>query len=146
MQRSGLTQINNTVNADTKVLIRSAHSPKTNRSFRTTNLITYKPLGIKDTQKNVFREDKVQVEALEKFVQNIFRKTGFRAGQVEIINRAIQGLSVIGLLPTGSGKSLTYQLTALLQPGMTIIIDPIKSLMKDQFEGLLKTALTQLFI
>lgn len=141
LQRSGLTQINNTVNADTKVLIRSAHSPKTNRSFRTTNLITYKPLGIKDTQKNVFREDKVQVEALEKFVQNIFRKTGFRAGQVEIINRAIQGLSVIGLLPTGSGKSLTYQLTALLQPGMTIIIDPIKSLMKDQFEGLIKNGI-----
>jgi len=141
LQRSGLTQINNTVNADTKVLIRSAHSPKTNRAFRTTNLITYKPLGIKDTQKNVFREDKVQVEALEKFVQNIFRKIGFRAGQVEIINRAIQGLSVIGLLPTGSGKSLTYQLTALLQPGMTIIIDPIKSLMKDQFEGLIKNGI-----
>ncbi|MBK6992766.1 MAG: hypothetical protein IPH34_13500 [Chitinophagaceae bacterium] len=35
LQRSGLTQINNTVNADTKVLIRSAHSPKTNRSFKT---------------------------------------------------------------------------------------------------------------
>ena len=81
----------------------------------------------------------MQVEALEKFVQNIFRKTGFRAGQVEIINRAIQGLSVIGLLPTGSGKSLTYQLTALLQPGMTIIIDPIKSLMKDQYDNLLKS-------
>jgi superfamily II DNA helicase RecQ/very-short-patch-repair endonuclease len=141
LQRSGLTNINNTVNADTKVLIRSAHSPKTNRSFRTTNLITYKPLGIKDTQKNVFREDKSQVEALEKFVQNIFRKIGFRAGQVEIINRAIQGLNVIGLLPTGSGKSLTYQLTALLQPGMTIIIDPIKSLMKDQFEGLIKNGI-----
>lgn len=141
LQRSGLTQINNTVNADTKALIRSAHSPKTNRSFRTTNLITYKPLGIKDTQKNLFKEDKEQVEALEIFVQNIFRKTGFRAGQVEIINRAIQGLSVIGLLPTGSGKSLTYQLTALLQPGMTIIIDPIKSLMKDQFEGLIKNGI-----
>jgi len=141
LQRSGLTQINNTVNADTKVLIRSAHSPKTNRSFRTTNLIIYKPLGIKDTQKNIFKEDKKQVEALETFVQNIFRKTGFRAGQVEIINRAIQGLSVIGLLPTGSGKSLTYQLTALLQPGMTIIIDPIKSLMKDQFEGLIKNGI-----
>ncbi|MBL0079878.1 MAG: DEAD/DEAH box helicase [Bacteroidetes bacterium] len=58
-----------------------------------------------------------------------------------MINRAIQGLSGIGLLPTGSGKSLTYQLTALLQPGMTIIIDPIKSLMKDQFEGLLKNGI-----
>ena len=141
LQRSGLTNINNTINADTKVLIRSAHSPKTDRNFKTTSLITYKPLGKKDTQKNIFIENKEQVEALEKFVQTIFRKTGFRAGQVEIINRAIQGLSVIGLLPTGSGKSLTYQLTALLQPGMTIIIDPIKSLMKDQFEGLLKNGI-----
>mgnify|MGYP001351150202 FL=1 len=141
LQRSGLTNINNTINADTKVLIRSAHSPKTDRNFKTTSLITYKPLGKKNTQKNIFIEDKEQVETLEKFVQTIFRKTGFRAGQVEIINRAIQGLSVIGLLPTGSGKSLTYQLTALLQPGMTIIIDPIKSLMKDQFEGLLKNGI-----
>lgn len=141
LQRSGLTNINNTINADTKVLIRSAHSPKTERNFKTTNLITYKPLGKKDTQKNIFIENKEQVEVLEKFIQNIFRKIGFRPGQVEIINRAIQGLNVIGLLPTGSGKSLTYQLSALLQPGMTIIIDPIKSLMKDQFEGLLKNGI-----
>lgn len=141
LQRNGLTKINDSVNAKTKVIIRSAHSPKTDRSFRTTSLISYKALGKKNTQKNTFIEDKKQVEALEKFVQTIFRKTGFRAGQVEIINRAIQGLSVIGLLPTGSGKSLTYQLTSLLQPGMTIIIDPIKSLMKDQFEGLLKNGI-----
>lgn len=140
-QRSGLTEINDSVNATTKVLIRSAHSPKTNRNFKTTSLISYKPLGKKNTKKNIFIEDKKQVEALDKFVQTIFRKTGFRAGQIEIINRAIQGLSVIGLLPTGSGKSLTYQLTSLLQPGMTIIIDPIKSLMKDQFEGLLKNGI-----
>lgn len=141
LQRSGLTNINNTINADTKVLIRSAHSPKTDRNFKTTSLITYKPLGKKDTQRNIFIENKEQVEVLEKFVQTIFRKTGFRTGQVEIINRAMQGLSVIGLLPTGSGKSLTYQLTSLLQPGMAIIIDPIKSLMKDQFEGLLKNGI-----
>lgn len=141
LQRSGLTKINDSVNAKTKVLIRSAHSPKTVRNFKTTSLISYKALGKKNTQKNIFIEDKIQVEALEVFVQTIFRKTGFRAGQVEIINRAIQGHSVIGLLPTGSGKSLTYQLTALLQPGMTIIIDPIKSLMKDQFEGLLKNGI-----
>lgn len=141
LQRSGLTQINKSVKANTNVLLRSAHSPKTNRTFKTTNLISYKPLGIKDTQKNIFREDGGQVVVLEKFVQNIFRKKGFRSGQVEIINRAIQGLSVIGLLPTGSGKSLTYQLAALLQPGMTIIIDPIKSLMKDQYEGLIKNGI-----
>lgn len=141
LQRIGLTKINDSVNATTKVLIRSAHSSKIVRNFKTTSLISYKALGKKNTQKNIFIEDKKQVEALEKFIQTIFRKSGFRAGQVEIINRAIQGFSVIGLLPTGSGKSLTYQLTSLLQPGMTIIIDPIKSLMKDQFEGLLKNGI-----
>ncbi len=138
LQRSGLTTINNSINADTKVLIRSAHSPKTKRQFKTSETIIYKKLGKRNKKENRFEENKEQVAQLEIFVQNIFRKTGFRSGQVEIINRAIQGKSVIGLLPTGSGKSLTYQLTSLLQPGMVIVIDPIKSLMKDQYEGLLK--------
>lgn len=141
LQRSGLSKTNDTIKADTKVLIRSAHSPKTNRSFKTAENITYKKLGKRNKKENIFEENKEQVKHLKKVVQNIFRKTGFRPGQVEIINRAIQGKSVIGLLPTGSGKSLTYQLTALLQPGMTIIIDPIKSLMKDQFEGLVKNSI-----
>ena len=141
LQRSGLSKINDIIKADTKILIRSAHSPKTNRSFKTAENITYKKLGKRNKKENIFEENKEQVKHLEKVVQNIFRKTGFRPGQVEIINRAIQGKSVIGLLPTGSGKSLTYQLTALLQPGMTIIIDPIKSLMKDQFEGLIKNSI-----
>lgn len=138
LQRSGLTKVNESINAKTRVLIRSAHSPKTKRCFKTNELIAYKKLGKKNKKKNVFEEDKEQVESLEKFVQDIFRKTAFRPGQVEIINRAIRGKSVIGLLPTGSGKSLTYQLTSILQPGMAIVIDPIKSLMKDQYEGLLK--------
>jgi ATP-dependent DNA helicase RecQ len=141
LQRSGLTAIDKTILADTSVLIRSSHSPKTSRVFKTTKLISYKPVGERNMRLNVFNEDEVQVKILEYFVQSIFRKTGFRSGQVEIINRAIQTKSVIGLLPTGSGKSLTYQLAALLQPGMTIVIDPIKSLMKDQFEGLLKNGI-----
>lgn len=138
LQRNGLTKIDKSINAETKVLVRSSHSPKTKRSFKTSETISYKKLGKRNKKENKFEENVEQVEQLEKIVQNIFRKTGFRPGQVEIINRAIQGKSVIGLLPTGSGKSLTYQLTSLLQPGMVIVIDPIKSLMKDQYEGLLK--------
>jgi len=141
LQRSGLTAIDKTILADTSVLIRSSHSPKTNRVFKTTKLISYKQVGERNMRLNVFNEDEVQVKKLEYFVQSIFRKIAFRPGQVEIINRALQTKSVIGLLPTGSGKSLTYQLAALLQPGMTIVIDPIKSLMKDQFEGLLKNGI-----
>ncbi|MEI8204215.1 MAG: RecQ family ATP-dependent DNA helicase [Bacteroidota bacterium] len=141
LQRSGLSRINEQIKANTKVLIRSAHSLKTKRIFKTAENIIYKKLGKRNKKENVFEENKEQIKHLEKIVQNIFRKTGFRSGQIEIINRAIQGKSVIGLLPTGSGKSLTYQLSALLQPGMTIVIDPIKSLMKDQFEGLQKNSI-----
>lgn len=49
----------------------------------------------------------------------------------------MQNKGVIGLLPTGGGKSLTYQMAALLQPGITVVIDPLKSLMEDQYDGLL---------
>ena len=74
---------------------------------------------------------------LEYFLQLIFRKESFRAGQLPILTRALRNKSVIGLLPTGGGKSLTYQLAAMLQPGITIVIDPLRSLMLDQYEGLL---------
>jgi len=119
------------------IQIHSSHSPKSRRGFLTSDLIHYKPLGKKNKKNNEFTENQNQVKLLEKFVQDIFRKKGFRPGQVEILNRALQTKSVIGLLPTGSGKSLTYQLAVLLQPGMSIVVDPIKSLMKDQYEGLL---------
>lgn len=58
-----------------------------------------------------------------------------------ILNRALKGESVIGLLPTGGGKSLTYQIATLLQPGVTMVIDPIKSLMQDQYDNLIKNGI-----
>lgn len=70
------------------------------------------------------------------FLQNIFRKVAFRPKQTEIITRALRGESVIALLPTGAGKSITYQLPTLLQNGMSIVVAPIKSLMKDQDDNL----------
>lgn len=75
-------------------------------------------------------------QALTFLLQNVFRKKAFREGQLEILHRAIALRPVIGLLPTGAGKSLCYQLAALLQPGMTLIIDPLISLMVDQIDNL----------
>ena len=66
------------------------------------------------------------------FIQNIFRKVSFREGQLPIISTALQQKPVIGLLPTGGGKSLTFQLPTFLQPGLCLVVDPIKSLMEDQ--------------
>lgn len=74
--------------------------------------------------------------ALTYFLQNLFRKRTFREGQVEIILRALQLKPVIGLLPTAAGKSLCYQLSALLQPGITIVVQPLRSLMQDQVDNL----------
>jgi superfamily II DNA helicase RecQ/very-short-patch-repair endonuclease len=80
-----------------------------------------------------FRANRTDMEkGLHYFLQNIFRKSNFREGQLEILRRTLQRRDVISLLPTGAGKSLTYQLSGLLQPGLVLIIDPLKSLMLDQ--------------
>lgn len=141
-QRSGFTEPDPALNANTKVSIRSSHSPNTHVSFPTSASIKYKTLGQNNQVRNIFEEDEKQVNLLKKFLKDIFRKTTFKAGQIEIINRALQGKSVIGLLPAASGKSLAYQLAALLQPGIAIIIDPTKSLMTDQYENLLKNGIS----
>lgn len=121
-----------------KVTIRSAFSKKVTRSFITARLIKYAPIleyTLKEEEEAVVLVEKEQ--ALKYFLRSIFRKDAFRDGQLQIINRSVQLEDVIGLLPTGSGKSLTYQLSSLLQPGIAIIIDPLKSLMKDQFDNLI---------
>lgn len=62
----------------------------------------------------------------------------FRAGQGEVISALLQGRSAAAIFPTGSGKSLCYQLPALMLPGLTLVISPLIALMKDQIDGLTK--------
>jgi ATP-dependent DNA helicase RecQ len=116
--------------------IRSAKQIRNNRHIYTSDTIEYRPLVIKDTQGN-YKNIAETEEHLKYFLQLLFRKEVFRPGQLPILDRALQNKSVIGLLPTGGGKSLTYQLAAMLQPGVTIVIDPLRSLMKDQYDGLI---------
>lgn len=106
------------------------------RYVYTTDRITYQPFVTRDDQ-GLYVERDEQVGKLTYFLNLLFRKQKFRNGQLPILTRALSNLPVIGLLPTGSGKSLTYQLAALLQPGITIVIDPLISLMKDQYDGLI---------
>lgn len=121
---------------DCYFFIRSAKAKKGRRHIYTTDTIEYKSLVKKDAKGNHIDIDENK-NKLQYFVRLLFRKNDFRSGQLPILNRALQNKSVIGLIPTGGGKSLTYQLAAMLQPGITLIIDPLRSLMKDQYDGLI---------
>ncbi|MEE3483410.1 MAG: DEAD/DEAH box helicase [Bacteroidales bacterium] len=120
--------------------IRSAHYKRSPRQIYTSDVIDYKPLVNRSAQ-GEYVDIKDRKEHLEYFMQMLFRKKSFRSGQLPILSRALQNQCVIGLLPTGGGKSLTYQIAAMLQPGVTIVVDPLRSLMKDQFDGLLKAGI-----
>lgn len=120
--------------------IRSAKSVRKQRSIYTSSLIKYKKL-VEKNNLGEYVENQKNKEHLNYFLQLIFRKEVFRPGQLPILDRALQNLPVIGLLPTGGGKSLTYQIAGLLQPGITLIIDPLRSLMKDQYDGLINNGI-----
>lgn len=66
-----------------------------------------------------------------------FGLSAFRPLQRELIEEALAGRPAVGILPTGGGKSLCYQLPALLLPGATVVISPLISLMKDQVDSLI---------
>lgn len=88
---------------------------------------------------NITDEDK---PILEFFLDNIFDKPSFREGQFPIVSNVLNRKDTIGLLPTGGGKSLCYQLPCLLQPSINFVVCPIKSLMYDQNDNLVKTLVT----
>lgn len=116
--------------------LRRSSLKRIERTVYTSDLIKFKPL-VESDQRGNYKEHSEIVDHLTYFLQLLFRKEHFRPGQLPILDRAVRNLPVIGLLPTGGGKSLTYQIAAMLQPGVTMIVDPLKALMKDQYDGLI---------
>ena len=73
-----------------------------------------------------------QVGALAPLLKQSFGFDGFRPGQEQTISQLLKGNSSLAIFPTGSGKSLCYQLTALHLPHLTLVVSPLLALMKDQ--------------
>ena len=68
----------------------------------------------------------------EKILKQVFGFDRFRAGQIEVVNALLAGEHAMVVMPTGSGKSLCFQIPALLKGGLTIVVSPLVALMEDQ--------------
>ncbi len=83
--------------------------------------------------------------ALQK-LKDVFGYDAFRPLQAEIVADALAGRDVFALLPTGGGKSLCYQLPALLRDGLTLVVSPLIALMKDQVDGLTENGVAATYL
>src|ERR1700704_5371134 len=69
-------------------------------------------------------------------LHSVFGFGEFRPGQEEVVRAVLAGENVLAVMPTGSGKSLCYQLPAIARPGLTVVISPLIALMRDQVRAL----------
>ena len=69
-------------------------------------------------------------------LHDVFGFQTFRPGQEEIVHTVAEGQNTLAIMPTGGGKSLCYQLPALLREGVTVVISPLIALMRDQVRAL----------
>ena len=76
------------------------------------------------------------METAAAVLQRVFGHSGFRSPQDEVVARVLEGRDVLVVMPTGGGKSLCYQLPALMREGVTVVVSPLISLMKDQVDAL----------
>ena len=80
--------------------------------------------------------NQITKEAARKLLSDRFGHKDFRRGQWEPFNALLSGKDTLVVMPTGSGKSVIYQLPAVLLPGLTIVVSPLIALMKDQHDKL----------
>lgn len=79
-------------------------------------------------------------------LKKVFGYDGFRPGQAEIVDAALAGRDVLAVMPTGAGKSVCYQMPALLLPGVTLVVSPLISLMQDQVRALVAAGVAAAYL
>lgn len=89
---------------------------------------------------------KYTTEKLHQALKHFFGYDEFRLTQLPIIESVLNGLDTLAIMPTGAGKSICYQLPAMLLPGITIVISPLIALMKDQVDALLANGIYGAFL
>ena len=82
----------------------------------------------------------------QQLLQEVFGYPEFRPGQEPLIDSLLSGRDAVGIMPTGAGKSICYQLPALLLPGITVVVSPLISLMKDQVSALVQAGVRAAYI
>jgi ATP-dependent DNA helicase RecQ len=85
-------------------------------------------------------------QSLESALKHFFGYDSFRAGQQEVMTAALQNQDLLVIMPTGGGKSLCFQLPALLKAGVTIVVSPLIALMQDQVTALLANEIAATFL
>ena len=81
----------------------------------------------------------------EEALKTYFGYDAFRGGQETVIDALLRGQDALAIMPTGAGKSVCYQIPALLLPGITLVISPLVSLMRDQVTALVQMGIPRPF-
>jgi ATP-dependent DNA helicase RecQ len=91
------------------------------------------------------RTEQLDARALT-VLKAVFGYPTFRAGQMELIRAVMAGRDCVGVMPTGAGKSITYQIPARLKGGVTLVVSPLISLMKDQVDAMNEVGIRATFL